>query len=119
MTALRLIDEGRGAELLPPRCSVTYDLEAKEILRSLLAERASTRDALVAYYTAFRERTGARSTASETFSDGYDPKAARPGYVSWFRFVRAIDDLTGASDEAEVRLRTFLTQFEITPMTKS
>jgi hypothetical protein len=34
--AFKAIDENRAGELLPPGCSVTYDLEAKEILRSLL-----------------------------------------------------------------------------------
>ena len=116
--ALRLIEEGRGAELLPPGCSVTYDLEAKEILRALLSP-AAPRDALVAYYTSFRERTGVRPTASETYRDGFDPKAARPGYGSWHQFVRAMADLTGPDDDAEVRARAFLGQLEVTPMVRS
>lgn len=118
VAAFRLIDEGRTAELLPPGCSVTYDLEAKEILESFLSP-VEPREALVAYYQEFRERNGMRPTAGETFSDGYDPKAARPGYGSWFQFVRAMGDLEGAADGAEARLRTFLTQLEITPMTRS
>ena len=116
--ALRLIEEGRGAELLPPGCSVTYELEAKEILRSLLSTPPAG-DALVAYYVDFRERTGVRPSASETFHDGYDPKASRRGYGSWFQFVRVMGDLSAVEDTVESRLRTFLTQLEVTPMTRS
>jgi superfamily II DNA or RNA helicase/diadenosine tetraphosphate (Ap4A) HIT family hydrolase len=116
--ALGLLDQGRGAELLPPGCSVTYDLEAKDILRSLLSP-AAPRDALVAHYREFRDRTGVRPTASETFHDGLDPRAARPGYGSWFQFVRTMGDLTGAEDKTEVRLRSFLSALEITPMTRN
>jgi hypothetical protein len=116
--ALRLIDEGRVGELLPPGCSVTYELEVKDMLRSLLSP-AAPRDTLVAYYREFRERTGVRPTATETFHDGLDPKSARPGYGSWFQFVGAMGDLEGTSDAAETRLRSFLTTLEVTPMTKS
>ena len=116
--ALRLLDEGRGAELLPPGCSVTYELEAKQILRSLLAPGAP-QNALVAYYTAFRDRTTVRPTASETYNDGLDPKTARPGYGSWFQFVRAMGDLVKRENEAEVQLRRFLAQLEVTKMVKS
>lgn len=116
--ALRLLDEGNIAELLPPGCSVTYDLEAKEILRSLLAPTAP-REALESYYREFRERSGIRPTASEVYQDGLDPKSARAGFGTWFQFVRSMGDLTGAADDAEVRLRSFLEALEVTPMTKS
>jgi superfamily II DNA or RNA helicase len=119
--ALRMLREGDASNLIPPNCSVTYDLEATEILEALLRRGGAEerRDALVAYYRAFRDRTGVRPTASETWHDGLDPRSARPGYGSWLQFVRAMDDLRGVWDSAEVRLRPFLTSLETTPMTRS
>jgi superfamily II DNA or RNA helicase/HKD family nuclease len=114
--ALRLLDEGREAQLLPPGCSVTYDLEAKEILRALIRPSG---EGLTEFYREFRERTGTRPTATETFHALFDPKSARRGYGSWFQFVRAMGDLDGAWDEAEVRTRSFLSALEVTPMTRS
>lgn len=115
--ALRLLDEGKRPDALPPNCSVTYDLEAKEILCALL--RTDAGDALTTFYREFRERTGVRPTAAETFHAGYDPKSVRSGYGSWFQFVRTMGDLPSEWDAVEVRLRSFLTQLEVTPMTKS
>ncbi len=115
--ALNLIEVGRGAELLPPNCSVTYDLEAKNILRGLL-EAAPRGDLLRTYYEEFRARTGFRPFATEAFHDGYDPGSARSGYGSWFQFVRAMGDLAEA-DDVEVRLRPLLSALETTPMTRS
>jgi superfamily II DNA or RNA helicase len=117
--ALKLVEEGRAAELLPPGCSVTYDLEARDILRELLQRDIRRTDALMAYYTDFRERNGIRPTASEAFSDGYDPRATRQGYGSWFQFVRTMGDLDQNWDAAEVELRTFLQALEVTPLTRS
>ena len=114
--AFQLLDEGRGAELLPPGCSVTYDLEAKDILRALIRP---THEGLQEFYHEFRERMGLRPTASEVFHSLLDPKSVRRGYGSWFQFVRAMGDLSGDADEAEVRLRSFLSSLETTPMTRS
>jgi superfamily II DNA or RNA helicase len=116
--ALRLVEEGRGDELLPPGCSVTYDLEAREILSTLLA-RAPAAEVLETFYREFRDRTGTRPSASETFHSGFDPKSARRDHQSWFQFVRRMGDLTGDMDRAEAHIRPFLSNLEITPMTKS
>jgi superfamily II DNA or RNA helicase/HKD family nuclease/diadenosine tetraphosphate (Ap4A) HIT family hydrolase len=114
--ALQLLEEGRGEQLLPPGCSVTYDLEAKDILRALIR---STDDALPQFYREFRERTGSRPTASETFHSLLDPRGARTGYGSWFQFVRVMGDLTPAQDALEPRMRHLLKALEATPMTRS
>jgi superfamily II DNA or RNA helicase/diadenosine tetraphosphate (Ap4A) HIT family hydrolase len=117
--ALRLIDGGRAGELLPPGCSVTYELEARDILRQLLEQRSRGGNALETYYREFRDRQGERPTAAEAFADGYDPKAARPLYGSWFQLVRTMGDLSEDEKQEESQLRTFLTMLEATPMTKS
>jgi superfamily II DNA or RNA helicase/HKD family nuclease/diadenosine tetraphosphate (Ap4A) HIT family hydrolase len=117
--ALRLEDDEIARRFLPPGCSVTYELEAKSLLRELVEARQQTADRLESYYRDFRDRVGTRPTASEAFHDGYDPKAARAGYGSWFQFVRQMGDFDSTHDAAEVELREFLQNLEVTPMTRS
>ena len=96
-----------GTMELPPGCSVTYELEVKDILRSLI--RIPQRgEALQAYYQDFLERNGVRPTAVEAFNDGYDPKALRKTYGSWFGFVDAMDGLSAEERESFQALRSFL-----------
>jgi len=107
-----------GTASLPPGCEVTYELGAIDILRSLLRIPKDD-DALRAYYLDFRERHGSRPTALEAHHDGYAPRAARVVYGSWLGFVGSMGDLTSKQSAALEYARTFLTQIEATPMTKS
>lgn len=103
---------------LPVGCSVTYDLEATNILRALLQAPAANQQ-LQAYYQDFREANGYRPSASEVFHDGYDPKSARSSHGSWLNFVQAMGDLSPAQAQALQALDAFLQALEVTPMTKS
>src|SRR4029078_8571472 len=85
--ALDALDAGTFE--LPPGCSVTYELEAKDILRAPLRIPARG-EALRSYYIDFRERHGVRPLASEADHDGYDPKSARPAHASRTAVVRAM-----------------------------
>lgn len=115
--ALQQLDEGMLE--LPPGCSVTYALEAKEILRGLIGS-APQGDQLRAYYEEFRARHGVRPLAAEVFTDGFDPKLVRrSGYSSWLDFVRLMGDLSEEQTAAFQRHRDFLEQLEVTPMTRS
>jgi superfamily II DNA or RNA helicase/diadenosine tetraphosphate (Ap4A) HIT family hydrolase len=115
--ALDQLEEGTLE--LPPGCSVTYDLEAKEILRGLIRS-APQGDQLRAYYEEFRELTGARPLAVEVFADGFDPKAVRrSGYSSWLDFVRLMGDFAPEDTQVFEHHRELLEQLEVTPMTKS
>jgi len=107
-----------GTPVLPEGCSVTYELEAKEILRSLLkTDRDGT---LQAYYTQFKELHGVRPLALEIFEDGLDPKAARSaGYASWLDFVSAMGDFSPEQVAISRQLGPFLASLEVTPITKS
>src|SRR5690606_19657492 len=108
-----------GTLELPPGCSVTYALEAKEILRSLI-RTAPQGEQLEAYYRDFRELKGVRPLAVEVFGDSFDPKSARrSGYTSWLDFVRMMGDLAAEQTEVFQRDRHFLEALEITPMVKS
>ncbi|MDP7069265.1 MAG: DEAD/DEAH box helicase, partial [Candidatus Peribacteraceae bacterium] len=106
---------------LPPGCNVTYDLTSIDILRGLLripnSEGAlSLRD----WYVEFRERTGRRPRAIESFHEGYNLRIAQRRYGSWHGLVGEEGDLS--ENEITIRDTTawqFLLQLENTPMTKS
>lgn len=105
-----------GTLELPPGCSVTYELEAKDILRSLVR----TTDRLRDYYIEFRQQHGVRPLAVEAFEDGYTPASARrAGYRSWMEFVQGMGDFSSDQEEVCSRVGDFLRQLEITPMTRS
>ncbi len=103
---------------LPPGCSVTYDLEAKDILLALL-RRTTAGERLRDYYLEYRNIHGVRPTALEAFHDGYDPKAVRPAHSSWLGFVRTLGDLSDEHVLVFECLGSFLKELEKTPMTKS
>lgn len=107
-----------GTFELPPGCSVTYDLEAKDILLKML-RRSPPGERLRAYYLEYRGIHGIRPTAVEAYHDGFDPKAARPNHASWLSFVRAMGDFSSEQGDVHQRLGQFLEILETTPMTKS
>ncbi len=107
---------GQLNELLPPGCSVTYDLEVIDILQRLLRP---SRNALDTFYDDFLERHGVRPTAVEVDGALVDPASVRANHGSWFEFVRSRGHLDDTQVEAEQILRQFLKQLEVTPMTKS
>lgn len=116
--AFALAELDAGTMELPPGCSVTYDLEAIQILRALLRpDRAG--DQLRQYYEEFRDSHGSRPLALQTYEDGYNPRAARRSASNWFAFVTDMGDLTHAEAQVLENLGQFLDQLEVTPMTKS
>lgn len=109
-----------GEADLPPGCEVTYELEAKEILRSLLKNDDGAR-VFQSYYETFREQHDRRPTASEALHDGYNPRTAARGRGTWLRFVESMGDLpeAGALLDSARAPGQFLEQLETTQMTKS
>lgn len=116
-TALELVQ--RDNMVLPAGCSVTYELEAVNILRALLRDGTSDSNALIEYYQDFRGRTGQRPSASETFHDGYLPRTARASHGSWFSLVRSMGDLDDLHIQALEASIALLSSLESTPMNKS
>lgn len=108
----------RGELDLPPGCSITYELEAIEILKRLIRIPRGV-DGLQAWYRAFRDRHGVRPTASETWHAGYDPKSVRHTYGSWCGFVGAQGDVSPQERAAIKATEEFLRALETTPMAKS
>lgn len=114
--AMRLLQQGRAD--LPEGCDITYDLEAIDIIKSLLKIRPAD-DAILAFYDDFRERHGIRPTAVELYHSGYNPRSLRKTHGSWTKFLRTMGDLTDAESEVLESAGDFLDVLEATPMTKS
>lgn len=108
----------RGELDLPPGCEVTYELEAIDILRSLVRVPKGA-DAMRVWYADFKLRNGRRPAAVEAWHAGYDPGSVRTSYGSWLGFVRAEDDFTVTEREAFEAEREFFESVDITPMTRS
>lgn len=84
---------------LPEGCSVAYELEVVEMLKSL--SRTTSRDAIEEYCRAYMEEEGIRPTAAQTFRAGHDPAVVTGTHGSWFNFLRFID-LLGERESAVV-----------------
>lgn len=114
--ALKL-DAIRKKEIVfPPGCEVTYELQALNLLESLLRATRDA-DALEAFYVDFRLRRGERPTATEVFHAGFDPKAT--GHGHWFSFVDFMGDLRANEKAFNSRQGSFLQNVANTPMSKS
>jgi hypothetical protein len=116
--ALRLALERFQEKVIrfPAGCEVTYDLEALDILRSLIRQPRDGEE-LAAFYRDFRDRHGTRPTASEVQHAGFNP--ARTGHAGWFGFVADMGDLTEAQEKAWKAHKDLLDEMETTRMTRS
>jgi superfamily II DNA or RNA helicase/HKD family nuclease len=100
----------------PAGCEVTYDLQALDILRSLIRQPRDGEE-LAAFYRDFRERHGARPTASEVQHAGFNP--GRTGHAGWLGFVANMGDLSETQRAAWTANRALLDEVETTRMTRS
>ncbi len=109
-----------GEADLPPGCEVTYELEAMDILKSLLRSPGAD-ETLQYHYEDFKERHGVRPRAVEAFHESYNPRAARSGFGSWLKFVKAQGDLDVSAETllSDPSTAGFLDALETTQMTKS
>lgn len=104
-----------GEFTLPSGCEITYELEALDLLQSLL--RPSDRgDEIDAYYIDFKMRNGRRPTALEIFHAGFNPK--NTGHGSWFNFVKSKNDFTNTEQEILQLHGWIFDRISITRMTK-
>lgn len=114
--AMSLIEQRRAE--LPQGCELTYDLEAIDIVKSLLRIRSAD-DATLAFYDDFRERHGVRPTALELYHSGYNPRSLKKSHGSWSEFLRTMNDLSEGEQQSVNVAKDFLAHLEIIPMTKS
>lgn len=108
-----------GTAELPPGCEVTYELEVKDILKSLLRVGVPATETLKTRYQDFLETFGVRPSAMELFEEGYNPRAMRKDFGSWLGFVNAQGGLSSDEVAAFNALSPFLENLETTEMSKS
>ena len=98
---------------LPEGCEVTYELEAVDIIKSLLRPLGSRGDSSL--LRDFRDRRGERPRAAELFHDGYNPGSLRKSHGSWLHFVREMGDLTDTQQQVLDEHGEFLDAIEVDP----
>ena len=100
----------------PAGCEVTYDLDALDILKSLIRQPRDGEE-LTAFYRDFRDRHGVRPTASEVQHAGFNP--GRTGHEGWLGFINDMGDLSAAGHAAWTASKGLLDEIETTRMTRS
>jgi SOS-response transcriptional repressor LexA len=98
---------------LPEGCLVNYDLQLIDFLASL--DSTSTRKD----YEVLRSSLGRRPTLTEFRVAGASLQRLRQQHGSWFKLVEEMQDLDPAEARVLGTLRSFLSDVEITSMTKS
>ena len=115
--ALQSVREGRAD--LPEGCSVTYDLEAQQILDRLL-QPTSRQERLRAVYHELRERYGRRPSASELYRSGALSSAVpRQTAGGWHDFVRSMGDLSQTEADVVASHGPFLREIEKSRLERS
>ncbi|HEX6811159.1 MAG TPA: DEAD/DEAH box helicase family protein, partial [Planctomycetota bacterium] len=109
----------RGEAGLPPGCSVTYELEAFDILQQLL-QPGDRQARLRVAYEEFRGRHGRRPTAAEMHRSGYLTRGLlRQASTFWHGFVGAMGDLSADARAVLQQHEGFLREVEQSPMQRS
>lgn len=108
------LDQALAQELaLPPGCSVTYELEAVDLIRGFMRTSVAQSDALQNYFQEFTELHGVRPKAREAYHDFRNPRSATKTYGSWVGFVaRQPDGLSGPQRRAFEEQKDFLESLE-------
>ena len=114
--ALKRLDD-RDFEL-PAGCEVTYELEAKNIISSLLRTRDSD-DAIITFYRDYLDRNGVRPTAGDVFRAGYNPRSLKNSFGTWFGFVNTSNGFSTEQQQAYDAADDFFQAIENTQMSKS
>lgn len=115
----KALDKLQNQEItLPVGCDVTYQLEAVNVLKSLLSKSKGV-DTLRQYYREFYKLNERRPTALEVHNDGHLPRAAKKSYGSWLGFVKEMNGFTQLQRQAWALNKDFLDKLEVTQMSRS
>ncbi|MEZ4390219.1 MAG: DEAD/DEAH box helicase family protein [Polyangiales bacterium] len=106
----------RKPAAMPPGCSMELELEAIELLRTLLP---TGRKGFDAWFDRFVEAHGRRPTAGEALRSEQSLTAIRTAQQGWFDAVRDRGCLSEEESRALSRHGAFLRELETTPITRS
>ena len=99
---------------LPPGCSINVDLEAIDLLASLLPR--GDRQVALRALREFVQTHDRRPTAGELYRMGYNPRIS--GHAAWFTLIAAEGLLDAAQRQVVRHAGEFLAELCTTPMTK-
>jgi superfamily II DNA or RNA helicase/HKD family nuclease len=114
---LRAVESGEWD--LPPGCSITFDVEAIDLLRLLAERTSSVGDALAQFCVDFSSEHETRPSAAQTAAAGYQPTAARKRHGGWFGLLDDLDLLEPSEAAVWNGHREALVGFEQENITKS
>lgn len=105
-----------GDPALPKGCLLDLEMEAKELMQSLVPKTGSV---VVEAYRGMRDELGRRPTPSELLHHGYLPRSLAARYGSWFGFIGEEDDLSSAESTLFESLGEWFRMLEISSLNKS
>jgi hypothetical protein len=115
-TSLRDFLESKQAARIAPGCTVELEIEAKDLLRSMLSARENS--LIVQMYRDRKTILGQRPTAGELRRMGYPPSTLPDEYEGWFEFVDAEGDLDDVQHRVLGFARPWLHHLESLPATQ-
>lgn len=111
----RFLDDPASAEL-PAGCFLNIDLDAIDLLRTLLPRGVNV---VQRAYRAFTLGHDRRPTIGEFYRMSYSPALLRSNHASWFDFVASERGLNDAEQHCLDSARDWFRELETTAMTKS
>lgn len=114
---LRAVESGEWD--FPAGCSITFDVEAIDLLRLLAERTGSVGDALAQFCVDFSSEHETRPSAAQTAAAGYQPTAARKRHGGWFGLLDDLDLLEPSEKAVWQSHRETLLGFERESITKS
>lgn len=119
-TNLRVMQALQDGEWdLPAGCSVTFDVEAIDLLRSMAEQRMAVGDALEQFCVDFAAEHETRPSAAQAAASGYNPTSAKRRHGSWFGLLDDLDLLEDIESDVWSRYGDTLKAFETETVTKS
>jgi len=102
---------------LPPECSVDYELDAVNLLRTLAKKSGGS--PITEYCRSYFEEEGIRPSATQAFHAGHNVRSVRAKHGSWFEFLNDSGLLSDQEKAAVEACSDVLRGFEVETVQKS
>ena len=114
---LRAVETGEWD--LPAGCSITFDVEAIDLIRLLTERGMAVGDALEQFVAEFSDEHERRPTAAQASAAGYNPAAAKRRHGGWFGLLDDLNVLEPVESTVWRRHRRIFEQLERESITRS